>query len=107
MLIVWCPTQDAYSSTVSALRSVGVKWHTPPSARRVMVLDLIDEKWVVLPTDYYAAQRKKDGAPSTEEVFVDELIRGYGMTVYRPESDREYQEGDGDGGIGVPTPELV
>lgn len=107
MLIVWCPNQDTYSAAMGTLNDVGIKWKKPPSPRRVMVAVVGQEKWVLFPTDHYAAQRKKDGSPSVEDRFVDRLIMEHGMTVYRPKSDKQYHEGDGDGGIGVPTPALI
>lgn len=93
---------------METLNDVGIKWKKPPSPRRVMVILFGGEKWVVLPTDHYAAMRKKDGEPSIEDVFVDRLITEHGMTIYRPERDRQYhEEDDGDGGTGVPTRALV
>ena len=94
---------------MGTLFDVGIRWKKLPSARRVLVVVLAEEKWVLFPTDYYASQRKRDGAPSTEDAFVERLITEHGMTVYRPENDRQYHEGngDGDGGMGVLNPPVL
>ena len=83
---------------MGTLFDVGIRWKTLPSARRVMVVVLGGERWVIFPNDHYAAMRRRDGDPSVEDEFAGKLLGEHGMTVYRPERDREYADEDGDGG---------
>ncbi len=106
MLIVACPNQDIYSTTVGVLRDIGVQMGPSTRVRRLFIPVISPCKWVVFPTDYYASARGKDGGASKEEIFAGKLTE-LGIPVFHPEPDREYSPQDDDGGIGVLTPVTV
>ena len=107
MLTVYCPTPCVYSTVVGIMRTTGIRMDgKTPASRRVMSLKVGDDRWIVFPSDYYAARRQHDGGSSIDESLYYAL-KYQGIAAYRPENDREYHEGDGDGGIGVLAPVLV